>query len=192
MMKEETKVESITKEDQDGNHWTGICLSTTFHEHEKMKGLTLKQYALTLPEVPVVAVFAEIDQWAPRTFAAENITLEAFLKPDESLSSCFARVPTEGVFHTYYAGVEEYELESGPSVVIGSDGKSDHLMMVHPETRKLSELYMNQDVFLAASVHEWSAPSQKVVAVEPTFFIIGEHKEPWKQHPFHRISFKGK
>ncbi|MBX0359372.1 GNAT family N-acetyltransferase [Halobacillus sp. Nhm2S1] len=192
MMKEETKVESITKKDQEGNDWTGVCMATTFHEHEKMKGLTLKQYALTLPEVPVVAVYAEIEQRAPRTFAAEDITLESFLKPDENLSSCFARVPTEGIFHTYYAGVEEYELESGPAVVIGSDGKSDHLMMVQPQKRKLSEIYMNQDVFLAASVHEWSASSQKVAAVEPTFFIIGEHEEPWKQHPFHRISFKEK
>ncbi|MEC3885106.1 GNAT family N-acetyltransferase [Halobacillus sp. HZG1] len=191
MMKEETKVEAISKEDQGGNDWTGICLTTTFHEHEKMKGLTLKQYALTLPEVPIVAVYAEIEQGAPRTFAAEKIALEAFFKPDEHLSSSFARVPTDGVFHTYYAGVEEYDLESGPSVVIGSDGEKDHLMMVHPQTRKQAEMYMNQDVFLVESVHEWSASSQKVAAVEPTFFIIGEHEEPWKQHPFHRISFKG-
>ncbi|WP_406945572.1 GNAT family N-acetyltransferase [Halobacillus sp. SY10] len=191
MMKEETKVESVSKEDQNGNHWTGICMATTFHEHEKMKGVTLKQYALTLPEVPVVAVYAAIEQGAPRTFAAEKIALEAFLKPDENLSSCYARIPTEGVFHTYYAGVEEYELESGPSVVIGSDGKKDHLMMIHSQTRKQAEMYMNQDVFLVESVHEWSASSQKVAAVRPTFFVIGEHEEPWKQHPFHRISFKG-
>ncbi|SEH89476.1 Acetyltransferase (GNAT) family protein [Halobacillus karajensis] len=192
MMKEETVVGPVTKLDQEGNAWKGICLTTKFDVHEEMKGVTLKQYALTLPEVPAAAIFAEVDQRATRTFTGEKLALEAFFKPSDTLSSCYACIPTEGLFHTYYAGVEEYELESNDSVVVGSDDKKEHLLFVQSQSKKRAEWYMNKEVFLLETIHEWSASSGKVAAVEPAFLIIGDHQRPWKHHPFHRISFKGK
>lgn len=192
MMKEKTEVEPVTKVDQKGNTWTGVCLSTTFAEHETMKGVILKQYALTLPEVPIVLLYAEIDQRASRTFTSEQLGLEAFFKPGEQLSSSFARIPNDGVFHTYYAGVEEYELEANSSLVIGADEREENLTVVHPKETQRAELYMNQEVFFIEAMQEWSAASGDITSVKPTILIVDENDRPLKQHPFHNISFEEK
>ncbi|SFJ76057.1 Acetyltransferase (GNAT) family protein [Halobacillus dabanensis] len=190
MMKERTEVDPVTKIDQKGNTWTGVCLATTFTEHETMKGVTLKQYALTLPEVPIVSFFAEIDQKASRTFTNEKLGLEAFFKPEEKLSSCFARIPTEGVFHTYYAGVEEYDIEADSSLVIGVDDQKENLTVVHPKAKQRADLYMNQEVFFIEAIQEWSAACGDTVSVKPTFLFVAENDRPLKQNPFHNISFE--
>lgn len=192
MVKEKTEIKRATKVDQDNNSWTGICLTTTFLEHEKMKGVTLNQFVLTLPEVPVVALFAEIEQGAPRTFIKENLGFEAFFKPGETLSSCYARIPTEGVFDTYYAGVEEYDLEASSSIVIGSDEFEESLTFIHPSKKQRGGLYVNQDVFFVESAQEWSASQGDTVAVKPTVLLISENDRPFKHHPFHSLSFEGK
>ncbi len=174
MMKEETVVKSVTKKDQDGNEWTGLCLTTPFKEHETMKGIVLHQYALTLPEVPVLAVYGEVHQQSGRTFSNELLDFDAFLKPSEQLTSCFAKVPTDGVMNTYYAGVEEFALRETPYVTVGADGREELLTILHSESITLGEVYMNQEVFLVASAENWSAATGDVVKMKPTILVYGE------------------
>ncbi len=190
MLKEQTSIDAVTKKDQYGHEWTGICLKTAFTEHEEMKGVVLYQYALTLPEVPVAVFYAEIHQGANRIFAGENLSLEAFFKPAEDLKSCYASQPNSGLFHTYYAGVEEYELNDTPFVQIGSDDRKEKATLIHPNARQTSGTYMNQEVFLVESVQEWSAKSGERTKVEPTILFFGEETYDKLNHPFHGIMFK--
>ncbi|MDE5414791.1 GNAT family N-acetyltransferase [Alkalihalobacterium chitinilyticum] len=177
MLKEKTAVEFVTKVDKYGHQWTGLCLSTAFSEHETMKGVVLRQFALTLPEVPVVALFAEIEQRSGRTFTNEVLDLEAFIKPAEKLTSCYANLPTEGTIHTYYAGVEEFILKDTPFVTMGSDEREDDLIVIHPREKKMAELYMNQEVMLVASETDWSASSGEMVRIQPTILLFGDGKQ---------------
>ncbi|TMU87485.1 GNAT family N-acetyltransferase [Bacillus sp. BHET2] len=175
-LKESTVIDPVTKLDQHGHTWTGVCLTTEFKEHEKMKGITLRQYALTLPEVPVLAIYAEIHQYSGRTFSKELLDLEAFFKQGDKLSSSYAKLPTNGIFHKYYAGSEEIVLRDTPFVTIGSDRHQDEIVFVHPNTRKLSEAYLNQDVLLIASTNEWSAATGETVTIQPSILFQGEAK----------------
>lgn len=191
MLKEKTEVDPVTKVDHLGHKWKGICITTTLTEHEEMKGVTLRQYALTLPEVPVLALYGEIQQDSNRTFPREKLDFEAFFKPGENLSSCFANLETEGVFHTYYAGAEEYVLKDTPTVTIGSDEREEKLILTHPDYQEEAEMYMNQDVFLVESSHEWSAASGDVTAVKPTILLFDEEDQIHPEHhPFHGLSFR--
>ncbi|WP_299736941.1 GNAT family N-acetyltransferase [uncultured Rossellomorea sp.] len=174
MLKEKTAIGSVTKLDQHGHQWAGICLTTEFKEHEKMKGIVLRQYALTLPEVPVLAVYAEIQQNSGRTFTEELLDLEAFFKTGETLTSSFVKLPTQGIFHKYYAGAEEFVLRDTPFVTIGSDEHQETVTFVHSNTRKLSEAYLNQDVLLVASTNKWSAATGETIVVEPSILFYGE------------------
>ncbi|MFV8828217.1 GNAT family N-acetyltransferase [Alkalihalobacterium sp. APHAB7] len=189
MMKENTTVESVTKVDEYGHQWTGLCISTAFTEHETMKGVVLRQFALTLPEVPVIALFAEIEQSSGRTFTTEVLDLEAFIKPAEKLTSCYANMPTEGTIHTYYAGVEEFILKDTPFVTIGSDEREDDLIVIHPREKKMAELYMNQEVMLVASETDWSASSGEIVRIQPTIMLFGDGKQTHYTQ-LQRLSFK--
>ncbi|WNF38571.1 GNAT family N-acetyltransferase [Bacillaceae bacterium IKA-2] len=191
MLKEETTIETITKLDQHGHSWTGLCLSTTFTEHETMKGITLRQYALTLPEVPVLVFFGEIHQNSGRTFTKELLKLEAFFKPAEQLSSCYVELPTAGKFHTYYSGVEEHVLKDTPFVTLGSDERKDKVTVIHSCTRKSASVYVNKDIMLVGSQEKWSASSGDMMVTKPTILLCGqENLSPVNHQLFQRLSFK--
>ncbi|PFA67077.1 GNAT family N-acetyltransferase [Bacillus sp. AFS015802] len=176
MLKEETTIESVTKEDLYGHHWTGICLTTQFKKHDKMKGVILRQYALTLPEVPILTVYAEIHQNSGRTIENEILDLDAFFKQGDTLQSSYVALPTEGIFHKYYAGSEEFVLRDSPYVTLGSDEHEELITFVHPNNRKISEAYVNQDALLVASTSEWSASTGETIRIEPSILFYGEVK----------------
>jgi ribosomal protein S18 acetylase RimI-like enzyme len=190
MLKEPTTVEPVTKQDEHGNSWSGLSVTTVFKEHKTMKGVTLRQYALTLPEVPVLAFYCEIEQNSGRTFAGESVDLEAFFKPGEALTSCYVKLPSEGKFDTYYAGVEEFVLGDSPFIHAGSDERKEMAMMVHPDTAKMTEAYINQEVLVAASSVGWSAASGDCLRVKPTVMVLGEEDLSGLYKQFRKISFK--
>ncbi|MGM0750756.1 MAG: GNAT family N-acetyltransferase [Bacillota bacterium] len=189
MLKEDTAIGSVTKLDQHGHQWAGICLTTEFQEHEKMKGIVLRQYALTLPEVPVLAVYAEIQQNSGRTFTEELLDLEAFFMPGETLTSSFVKLPTQGIVHKYCAGVEEFVLRDTPFITVGSDDHPESVTFVHPSTRKRSEAYLNQDVLLIASTNKWSAATGETTVIEPSILFYGETQSLQAIKPLQHIKF---
>ncbi|WP_421378474.1 GNAT family N-acetyltransferase [Bacillus salacetis] len=190
MMKEKTTVKQVTRVDQNGHTWSGLCLMTEFTEHETMKGITLKQYALTLPEVPILACYGEVLQNSGRTFNQELIDLEAFFKPAEALTSCYAKVPSEGVVEYYYAGIEEFVLGDTDYVTVGSEELNGKMTLIHSASRKLSELYMNQEVFVAASTEEWSASSGETYTLRPTILLFGDEELSRSINPLKEIMFR--
>lgn len=190
MMKENTKVEPVSRIDQNGHTWKGLCLTTEFTKHETMKGTTLKQYALTLPEVPVLACYGEILQNSGRTFKGELLDLEAFFKPGNELTSCFAKVPSEGVVEKYFAGIEEFMLGDTEYVTVGSEDWESKITFIHSASRRLSELYMNQEVFVTASTEEWSASTGETYTTKPTILLIGEEEYSETVNRFKEITFR--
>jgi GNAT superfamily N-acetyltransferase len=190
MMKESTTVQSVIKQDDKGNVWKGLCLTTVFSKHETMKGVTLRQFTLTLPEVPVIAFYCEIEQQSGRTFVKETVDLEAFFKPGDDLSSCYLNLPTEGKFDTYYAGVEEFALRDTPYVHAGSDERKEKIMVVHPDSSKMTEAYINQEVFVIASSEEWSAATGQCIRVRPTVMVAGDEDLSASYKQLRSISFR--
>lgn len=189
LCKEKTLIEPVTKKDQFGNCWSGLCISTKITDHETMNDVTLKQFALTLPDVPVLASYAEIHQGSGRTFVKEVIELFAFFKPGENLASCYAKVPSAGMFNTYYAGVEEI-LQDTSYVTIGSDERTEKISVIHPSIRKMSEVYMNQEVLLVASEQFWTASSGERKVLKPTIIVIGEEPIHSFTHQFQSLTFE--
>ncbi len=59
MLDEENSCEFVEKTDSVGNVWQGLVLETVIRESEVHKGITWKQYYLTLEGTPVVAHFVE-------------------------------------------------------------------------------------------------------------------------------------
>ncbi|WP_335871512.1 GNAT family N-acetyltransferase [Bacillus sp. 2205SS5-2] len=190
MLKETTTINTVKKYDQFGHEWSGLCIETAFTEHEEMKGVVLRQYALTLPEVEVLVVYAEIHQYSGKTWVNEGVDLEAFFKPGENLSSCYASLPTKGDVHTYYAGTEEFVLRDTPSVTIGSDERSEEVHLLHPTKNKTREVYMNQEVLFIGSSVEVSAASGNMYVLKPTVLIYGDMDASIALASLQNLSFK--
>ncbi|QHE61584.1 GNAT family N-acetyltransferase [Rossellomorea vietnamensis] len=189
MLKEKTTIESVTKVDHNGHRWSGLCLTTEFKQHEKMKGVILRQYALTLPEVPVFTVYAEIHQHSGQTIEKELLDLDAFFKLGKTLQTSYITLPSEGIFHKYYGGAEEFVLRDTPFVVLGSDEREEMITFVHPTNRKMSEAYINQDALLVASTKEWSAPTGKIIKADPSILFYGELKDTQSIKTLQNIKF---
>ncbi|XXM72957.1 GNAT family N-acetyltransferase [Lysinibacillus sphaericus] len=189
MLKEATSVNPVTKHDSNGNPWRGLEVTTVLKEHETMKGITLRQYALTLPEVPVLAFFCEIDQESGRTFTRESVDLEAFFKPGETLTSSFVKLPSDGKFDTYYGGIEEFVIGDSPFIHAGSDDRKEKAMLIHSDSAKMTEVYINQEVLVAASSEEWTAASGECVKVKPTVMVIGEEDLSGSYKQLRKITF---
>jgi ribosomal protein S18 acetylase RimI-like enzyme len=190
MLKEDTTINAVTKMDDYGHDWTGICLTTEFKKHDKMKGITLRQYALTLSEVPVLTVYAEIHQNSGRTMEKELLNMDAFIKHGDTLCSSYVSIPTEGIFNKYYAGSEEFVLRDSPYVTLGSDEHAETLTCVHPKNRKISEAYVNQDALLIASTTEWSGTTGETLKTEPTILFYGEVKDIQGINSLQNIKFR--
>ncbi|MBN8235833.1 GNAT family N-acetyltransferase [Halobacillus kuroshimensis] len=192
MMKEDTRISRADRTDSLGHTWSGLLLSTTLQEHESMRGLTLRQYVLTLPGVPILAVFAEIAPPVHRTFYEEKVNLETFLKPGKELDSCYLKLPGSGVFHTYYAGVEEYELENTSAVWIGSDEHEKKMTFLHPQASKEAGSYVNQDVMYLESVQNWCAAEGGIFQTSPAFLYGGGEENTQAHHLFYGLAFPEK
>ncbi|WP_226674557.1 GNAT family N-acetyltransferase [Rossellomorea aquimaris] len=190
LLKEETTIEQVNRVDRFGHQWSGICISTAFSKHDKMKGVTLRQYALTLPEVPILAVYAEIHQNSGQTIVKELLDLDAFFKTGETLQSSYVSLPTEGVFNKYYAGTEEFVLRDSPYAVLGCDEHEETISFIHTTNRKQSEAYVNQDALLVASTNEWSAADGETIKIEPTILFYGEIKDTNSIRTLHNIQFR--
>lgn len=62
-IKNETiRAEVVTMKDNFNNQWKGIKTSLIIEKNPKLKGITLNQYYLMLPNVPVLLYLAEVDQ----------------------------------------------------------------------------------------------------------------------------------
>lgn len=58
-LSEKTKADFIQKSDSLGNIWKGIELTTTLEKFDALKGVTVKQYFLMMPDSPVLAFYSE-------------------------------------------------------------------------------------------------------------------------------------
>lgn len=62
LKRETIKAEVVTKRDNFNNLWKGIKTSLIIEEDMKLKGITLNQYYLMLPNVPVLVHLVEVEQ----------------------------------------------------------------------------------------------------------------------------------
>ncbi|KUP05769.1 acetyltransferase [Bacillus coahuilensis p1.1.43] len=191
-VKETTTVRTVVKQDQFGNKWTGLCISTEYAQNEKMKGIVLNQYTLTLPGVPVVISYPEIVSGDGRTFINERIDLELFVKPGEELTSSYVDLPTEGIVSRYYAGVEENSLSDTEFAVFGTEEFSEKLTVIQPEAIKVSEVYITNEINVIANIVDWSAAPNQVVQLNPTILLFGEEDRDVKRirHIFKGLQFR--
>lgn len=59
-IKEKRSAEFVTIKDNHGNEWSGIKIITNIEKDPDLKGITLEQYTLTLPGVPLIHTFTNV------------------------------------------------------------------------------------------------------------------------------------
>jgi len=108
--------------DNRGNAWSGLSTTVTVGEHPKFKNLTLTQYFLLLPGIPVLAHVTKVGNGTGTFFNMEALGCECFLKGSGNiLADWFAGNDFSGNERRYRSGLVRHEIEVPDRLYFGSD-----------------------------------------------------------------------
>ena len=96
-LKEERTTEFVTLKDNFNNEWKGIKYSITLNIDEELKGITLENYSVTLPGLPVLHTFSNIINKSGKLVSRKNFLRYNVLKLDEDQTK--GRFELDGVIY---------------------------------------------------------------------------------------------
>jgi len=108
---EKTETAFVKRTDSQGNIWEGIAITTKMEKFDAYKGATIKQYYLMLPNLPVIAIYSEVEQNCGFYKEYTNIAGDMFVKPDSDLTNIETKVVQNGkenIVKCGHEGVETY------------------------------------------------------------------------------------
>lgn len=127
-LKEKREAEFVKMKDNYGNDWEGLKLSLIITENEKYKGLTINQYYLMLPNVPVLLTTTEIEQNTGKYFNEEKFVREVFVKSSNKLTDSYFNVVCEEKI--YKCGESEHEIFSDLPLAYSGVDREDKMIIL--------------------------------------------------------------
>ncbi len=175
LMKEGSCMKPAQLKDNHGNLWRGIQIRTEIKENEKLKGLTLIQYYLMLPGVPVVWCTTEIRQNTGTYFNNKPFMTMAFIKPNEEIKQSRYQVKNrDGSVIAYKAGRVRQDIKADGPVLYLSDARKEKLLVVNNPEQSFMEAMDNNQVMGSILVSKVSAKDGDRVFLPPMFLIFTE------------------
>lgn len=163
----------VELEDNYGNLWHGIKLNMKVSKHEKMKGLEMNQYYVTLPGLPAVYMFNEINQNTGHYFDGEKFYHDIFIKTEKDIEDNWViSKDSKGDFIKYRGG-NSFELPDNHIAMFGGKEAIDRLIMYHTGKIPL-EAYTNNLVMGGATTTCISCESGSKVITKPTILLFND------------------
>ncbi|KZE68961.1 hypothetical protein AWM68_01445 [Fictibacillus phosphorivorans] len=179
LLKEKTTVGFVEKEDDKGNVWKGIKVSTSYEKHETFKGLDIHQYFLLLPGVPVLCHTTEIEQNTGSYLNGKNFYTGCFLKPGPELTKSWGSFQSEsGEWAMVYGGKGEQEMTIDRSVVYGSDNHESLLQVVANQNLTSLDSYINLEVMELGYSEKLSLAHGAAHVTSPVFYVFNDKVIP--------------
>jgi ribosomal protein S18 acetylase RimI-like enzyme len=114
--------------DSCGNAWEGLSTAFTVTDHLRYKGLTLTQYFLLLPGVPVLAHFTRVLNKTGTCFNFEALSCNCFFQPSPDIRRAwFAATDASGNERRYRSGHVRHDVEDAERLYYGADDRPDIL-----------------------------------------------------------------
>ncbi len=198
MMKQPRSVSFTEITDSLGNHWHGIAVDMDITDHPIYKGLSLRQYYVTLPGTPVMASFVRIRQHTGSNFAPLLIRYWNFYKGSEQMTD--SRVTVRNLAHeslVYKAGKAGYETETPDGVIsLSSPERTHRLSIVSDELKTGSGILVDAYVILSEMSQKLYTRHGEEDFIIPQFYVFAEQELPvavfkeLKQIRFHEADTK--
>jgi ribosomal protein S18 acetylase RimI-like enzyme len=179
ILKEKGNVEFVSLNDNLGNRWQGLNISTKLNSHEKYKGLEFHQHFLMLPDSPVLCMTTEIVQSTSSYFDRKKWYTGCFFNPASEIAKSWARFQSDtGEQQTIYGGKGEVEMASFRSLVLGSDEQQHVLQLITDESKVDVDSYINKEVIEAGSAETIQLQHGKRYFTTPVFFLFNNQSIP--------------
>jgi hypothetical protein len=133
--------------DQHGNEWQGLGWETAVQNFKPLRGYRYRQYYLTLPGIPLLAITGEI-VCGSGLAKYDRLTYTGFYNPGSSMQDCQIRVPImESRWQSLNAGRESFRImESYRQVIVKERSASEMLNIVGLNK---SDLFIHLDQLVA-------------------------------------------
>lgn len=192
MLEEVTTCEFEKKTDTLGNEWQGLVIQTEINKNKKHKGITWRQYYLTLPGVPVMLHYVEYKN-----------TTQIYTKRKRFLNHTFFDMPeTIGGSHLSYTD-KNFRKQTVSSSNQGRNFKCDYNYTYKVDTHETGiRFYSNLDTsvrglfsgpekFGVWGFDSVSSKANQSTVTRPTFMIFGKEdlQDDWL-NDFNNIKFK--
>lgn len=130
LLEEASSTEFVSKTDESGNKWQGIVVTTPFLKYDFYKGLTIRQYYLMLPGVPVLACYSELEQNGGfETYI--NTKTDIFVKVGEDIKEGLIEYEYEGKRLKYLCGIEDVSCNHKTNLLIFRGKQRKETMFVY-------------------------------------------------------------
>ncbi|GIP19972.1 GNAT family N-acetyltransferase [Paenibacillus sp. J22TS3] len=153
-----------------GNVWKGLRLTTRIEKQEANRGITVDQYYLMLPGVPVLCVLHSVTNESGRYLRDFSLMGENFLKPSPVFTEGTIEVPGGG---QYLAGKLETDVKSQGLLRIGAASRQNFLQIVNHAPNQSSSAYVNNKVICNEVYHHLSIKDGETAWTQPAFLILG-------------------
>ncbi|WP_087071273.1 GNAT family N-acetyltransferase [Paenibacillus bovis] len=176
LQNEERQVDFVDVRDQFGNLWSGIRITIHIRHNLKFKGLSVEQYYVTQPGVPVLATFARIDQCTGTSLFPLAIQCFNFYKASEDLLDTRAHFRNEaGESVTYKAGRVQYDEQSTSQIIryTSAERQQQLTWVAHPEA-SYSGVFLNTHFAAALAIDNLYLYDQQQADNRPQFHIISD------------------
>lgn len=161
-------VKYVVLPDDRGNQWQGIQAEVLVQEHDKYRGLVLRQNALTLPGLAGICTFAEIEHQG-QALNSISFGSAAYFKPGGSEQGWVQFLSPGGQRVRLKRG-EENSVPDVHKMQVGAAGFSQSLVLFSAE--ELSG-FVDRDILQCGSWKPRNLLPGKRVVTRPLFFLFG-------------------
>ncbi len=180
MLKQPRSVSFTDIKDSLGNHWYGIAIDVEITDHITYKGLSLRQYYVTLPGAPVIASFVHVRQQTGSSFVPLVIRQWNFWKASEQLTdSRIALHNHSGESLVYKAGKTEYETEVSDGIIhLGSRERKYGVNALTDTDHSTSSVLVDAQVILTETSNELHIDHGEEKWTTPQFLVFSDAELP--------------
>lgn len=174
-LKEQIEAEFTTLVDSKQNTWQGIVMKLHITKHERLKGLTLEQYYVLLPGVPVLAYTTKIVQNTGTYLENHSWNTSIFLRSaEDKLQGWLKTLDHNQDELTYWDQGNEMEALEQSSYVFGSNERQEMLQIVTDESSIRSGAYFNKDIVNYGHNQLLNLKNGDALFTPPVFFVFTE------------------
>lgn len=168
MMKESTKLAFVDVWDNFANKWSGIRIDTDINQHSQWRGLSFSQYFVTMPGLPLLAVFVSVHKTAGRKMEKEQWHTNLFLH-----NNCTLQLADHKLHNRVYtSGAMEQDITLKEDFHVKLQGTEDKLHLLTDRNRISTQYYTNNEIIQLVSMTNCERDNQNRVFTLPSFLYF--------------------
>jgi len=172
LLNEKRGGEIVTLQDDKGNQWKGIKISTKIENDSEYRGLELNQYFLMQPGVPLVCHTLEIVQNMGCYLRDMDFTTEGFLSPDSNLKESWIIYDNIGEKIKLKAGKADHLIQSYSAAMYGSNNRQEKLIVACDLSKSMLQLGTNNKTIAWYLSNRLSLAQGQSLFLPPVFLLL--------------------